>query len=222
MATTIRPPKSPNLPLGPVDYAQQYQDQLNNVSRLYYNQIDNAFSALLENNGGRFLNFPHIAASDTTDQYAGGDDTPTLVKWNTEESDGGFDLQLTYAEALYSGVYKIDYSLQFVNTDNTQHNVLVWLKVNGANVPRSTTQFTVVSRKSSTVYGYTCAVSFVVFSVNAGDRFQLYWATEKAYNPTGPVDGVYMEYFPAQTTPYELPAIPSAIGSITFVSELPQ
>jgi hypothetical protein len=222
MTDTLRPPKAPALPIGPVDYAQDYQNQLNNVQRLYYNQIDNTLVSLLDNNGGRFLNFPHIAASDTTDQYAGGDDTPTLVKWNTEESDGGFDLQLTYAEALYSGVYKIDYSLQFVNTDNTQHNVLVWLKVNGANVPRSTTQFTVVSRKSSTVYGYTCAVSFVVFSVNAGDRFQLYWATEKAYNPTGPVDGVYMEYLPAQTSPYELPAIPSAIGSITFVSELPQ
>jgi hypothetical protein len=222
MVDTLRPPKAPALPVGPVDYAQEYQNQLNSIQRLYYNQIDNTVTALLDNNGGRFLNFPHIAASDTTDQYAGGDDTPTLVKWNTEESDGGFDLQLTYAEALYSGVYKIDYSLQFVNTDNAQHNVLVWLKVNGANVPRSTTQFTVVSRKSSTVYGYTCAVSFVVFSVNAGDRFQLYWATEKAYNPTGPVDGVYMEYLPAQTSPYELPAIPSAIGSITFVSELPQ
>lgn len=222
MADTLRPPKSPSLPIGPVDYSQDYQNQLNKVQRLYYNEIDNMTSALLENNGGRYLNFPHIAASDTTDQYAGGNDTPTLVKWNTEESDGGFDLQLTYAQALYSGVYKIDYSLQFVNTDNTQHNVVVWLKVNGTNVPRSTTEFTVPARKSADVFGYACAVSFVVFSVNAGDQFQLYWATNQAYNPTGPVNGVYMEYKPEQTTPYALPAIPSAIGSIAFVSELPQ
>jgi len=222
MADTLRPPKAPALPIGPVDYAQDYQNQLNNVQRLYYNQIDNTFVSLLDNNGGRFINFPHIAASDTTDQYAGGNDTPTLVKWNTEESDGGFDLQLTYAEALYSGVYKIDYSLQFVNTDNAQHNVVVWLKVNGSNVPRSTTEFTVPARKTTSIYGYVCAVSFVVFNVNAGDQFQLFWATEQAYNPVGPVNGVYMEYKPEQTTPYELPAIPSAIGSITFVSELPQ
>lgn len=222
MADTLRPPKAPNLPIGPVEYNQQYQNQLNGILRLYYNQIDNVTTSILENNGGRFLNFPHIAASDTTDQYAGGSDTPTLVKWNTEESDGGFDLQLTYAQALYSGVYKIDYSLQFVNTDNTQHNVVVWLKVNGANVPRSTTEFTVPARKSADVFGYVCAVSFVVFSVNAGDQFQLFWATNQAYNPTGPVNGVYMEYKPEQTTPYALPSIPSAIGSITFVSELSQ
>jgi len=33
---------SPNLPIAPVDYSQQYQDQLNNVLRLYFAQLDNA------------------------------------------------------------------------------------------------------------------------------------------------------------------------------------
>jgi hypothetical protein len=33
--------KSPNLPIAPVDYSQQYQDQLNNVLRLYFSQLDN-------------------------------------------------------------------------------------------------------------------------------------------------------------------------------------
>lgn len=222
MAKTLKPPKAPNLPIGPVAYEQQYQNQLNNVQRLYYNTIDNTLISLMENNGGRYLNFPHIAASDTTVQYAAGDSTPTLTKWNTEESDGGFDLQLTYAKALYSGVYRIDYSLQFVNTDNAQHEAVVWLRLNGTDVPRSATKFTVPSRKSVSIYGYLCAVSFVIFSINAGDEIQLYWATDKAYNSTGPVNGVYMEYLPAQTSPYPQPAIPSAIGSITFVSELPQ
>jgi hypothetical protein len=32
---------SPNLPVAPVDYSQQYQDQLNNVLRLYFAQLDN-------------------------------------------------------------------------------------------------------------------------------------------------------------------------------------
>lgn len=30
---------SPSLPLAPPEYARQYQDQLNNVLRLYFNQI---------------------------------------------------------------------------------------------------------------------------------------------------------------------------------------
>lgn len=219
MAETLRPPKAPNLPVGPVDYAQEYQNQLNKVQRLYYNEIDNTLTALMENNGGRFLNFPHIAASDTTDQYATADNVPTLVNWNTEESDGGFDLTLTYAEAIYSGVYRIDYSLEYENTANAAHDVIVWLKVNGANIPRSATKFTVPARKSAGVFGYLCAVSFIVFTVNAGDQIQLYWETDKAYNPVGPVDGVYMYATAANATH---PAIPSAVGSITFVSELPQ
>ena len=219
MAQTLRPPKAPNLPIGPVEYAQDYQNQLNNVQRLYYNQIDNTLTSLLENNGGRFLNFPHIAASDSTNQYAGGDNIPTLVKWDTEESDGGFDLTLTYAAAIYSGVYRIDYSLQFVNTDNAAHDVIAWLRLNGTNVPRSASKFAIPARKSVGVNGYLVAVSFVIFNVVAGDQIQLYWETDKAYNTVGPVDGVYMYATAANATH---PAIPSAVGSITFVSELPQ
>lgn len=31
---------APNLPLAPVEYQRQYQDQLNNVLRLYFNRLD--------------------------------------------------------------------------------------------------------------------------------------------------------------------------------------
>jgi hypothetical protein len=34
-------PKAPNLPIGPVNYAQDYINQLLNVLRLYFNQVDN-------------------------------------------------------------------------------------------------------------------------------------------------------------------------------------
>ena len=44
------------------------------------------------------------------------------------------------------------------------------------------------------------------------------WATGLAYNPVGPVNGVYMEYQAAQTVPFAHPSVPSAIGAITFVS----
>jgi hypothetical protein len=31
---------APNLPLAPIEYNRQYQDQLNNVLRLYFNRLD--------------------------------------------------------------------------------------------------------------------------------------------------------------------------------------
>jgi len=54
-----------------------------------------------------------------------------------------------------------------------------------------------------------------------GDEIELYWATDLAGNPTTPTDGVYIFHDAVQTTPYARPAIPSAIGSISFVSALP-
>lgn len=41
MALTIRSSKAPNLPIGPVEYNQQYQDQFSNALRLYFAQVDN-------------------------------------------------------------------------------------------------------------------------------------------------------------------------------------
>lgn len=289
MALNIRPSKFPNLPAAVPAYAISYQDQLNNILRLYANSVDNALYAIITllANGGYFdelnagvvnagtvnasqfnggniqavlaalyniqanngaitnlistdivaqnitgsrinsslftglgaqITLPHIGASDTTDQYAGGNDTPTKVAWNTLDTSFGFTLSSGNAIATYDGVYKIDYSLQFVNTENAQHDVFVWLQVNGSDVAGSTTQFTVPARKSAGVYGYLCAYSTVPFNISAGDSIALYWATSTAYNPVGPVDGIYMEYVAAQTVPYARPNIPSAIGAITYMS----
>ena len=67
---------------------------------------------------GSQIQFPHIGASDSTDQYAGGNNTPTIVTWNTLDTSNGFTLASNAATASYPGVYKIDYSLQYANTDN--------------------------------------------------------------------------------------------------------
>jgi hypothetical protein len=219
---TLRPPKAPNLLIAPIVYDQRYVDQLNNALRLYFNQIDNGLSSLLSGTGGSSLSLPFIAASDTTDQITADANTPTVVEWNNLEAGSGFTLNSPgSATALVSGVYKITYSLQFVNTDNAIHNAAVWLKVNNVDVPRSTTVFTLQARKSAGVYNFLCGYSEVVFSLEAGDELELYWAADAAYRVSPARDGIYIEAIAAQTSPYARPAVPSAIGSITFVSRLP-
>lgn len=219
---TLRPPKAPNLLVAPVVYDQRYIDQLNNALRLYFNQIDNGMGSLLSGTGGSSLSLPFIAASDSTDQLATASDTPTIVTWNTLDGGNGFTLNAPgTAIAEVSGIYKITYSLQFVNTDNTAHDAVVWLKINNDDVPRSTTVFSVPARKSAGVFSYICGYSEVVFSLEVGDEMELYWATNKAYDTSPATDGVYIEHLDAQTVPYPRPAAPSALGSITFVSRLP-
>jgi hypothetical protein len=220
--TPLRPPKAPNLLVAPIVYDQRYIDQLNNALRLYFNQIDNGMGFLLSDSGGSSLSLPHIAASDSTDQLATAANTPTEVKWDTLESGLGWTLNSPgTATANVPGVYTIRYSLQFANTDNAQHDAAVWLKVNTFDVPRSTTVFSIPARKSAGVFSYVCAYSEATFEVETGDTIALYWATDQAFKISPATAGVYIEHLAAQTSPYARPAVPSAIGSITFVSRLP-
>jgi hypothetical protein len=218
---TLRPSKAPNLPLAPVTYDSRQQEQFSNALRLYFAQIDNDWQAILGENGSRYLQTPHIAASANADQYALGDNTPTLVAWDAVESISGFTLNPGgYAIADQNGVYKIDYSLQLANTDNAQHDVFVWLQVNGNLVVGSSSRFTVPARKSAGVFGFVVAYSSIEFEIVKDDQIRLWWATEKAATSGGTL-GVFMDYIAAQTSPYPRPSNPSAIGSINFVSRLP-
>ena len=219
---------APALPLPP----QQYDpisavDQIR-VLRLYFNLLDKFLSdtvldALNGGVGGNGITLPHIAASDSTDQIAGGNDTPTVVNWNTLDSGYLWTLNSPgSATAAVAGVYTIRYSLQFANTANAIHDATVWLQKNGSDVANSSTFFSIPARKSAGVPSYICAYSEATFSVAVGDEIELYWATDLAGDPTVPTDGVYMFHDAAQVSPpYDRPAIPSAIGSISFVSAVP-
>jgi len=212
---------APALPTAPVEYDPRRDDQLNYALRLYFNNLDNYLAALSGPLGGGVLGLPYIAASDSTDQYADANNDPTVVKWNTLDAGNGFTLAAPgTATCQVSGVYKITYSAQLVNTDNAVHDATFWLKVNTVDVPNSSTIFSVPARKSAGNPSYVAGYSEVTFVVNAGDNIELWWATNQAYNPVGPVDGIYILHDPAQTVPYARPAIPSVIGSITFVSAL--
>ena len=186
---------------------------------VFTNMTASQANASLFTGSGRELNFPHAALSDQTDQYATANDTPTIVLFDALDEGRGFTLNNDETvTAEYDGVYKIDYSFQFANTDNASHDVYVWLKVNGNNVAKSTSKFTLPARKSSGAPSFVVAYSSLEFQINAGEAVALWWATDKAYSTTGPVDGVYMEYIPVQTTPYAHPSAPSAIVNITYVS----
>lgn len=223
--------RAPALPLPKEQYDRRHLDQLINVLRLYFNQLDsltpqqansytadNFFGGLFSGDGYG-LKLPHIAASDSTDQFATADNTATVVNWDTLDSGYGWTLNAPgSATADFAGVYKITYSLQFINTANASHYADVWLKVNNTDVPNSTTRFFIPARKSVSDFAYICAYSEVTFVIEAGDEIELYWATDLKGTISPAVDGVYMFHDAASASPYARPAIPSAIGSITFVS----
>lgn len=218
---------APALPLPQAVYDRRQADEQNRALRLYFNLLDRYFAdtildALNGGAGGNTITLPHIAASDSTDQIAGGNNTPTVVNWNTLDSGALWSLNAPgSATAQVAGIYTIRYSLQFVNTANSIHYADVWLQKNGTDVANSASRFTLAARKSASEFTYNLGYSEATFSVDVGDEIELYWATDLAGNPTTPTDGVYIFHDNAQTSPYARPAIPSAIGSIAWMSALP-
>ena len=59
--TIVKTQAPPNIPLGTPEYQRSYQDQLNNVFRLYFNSVNSVRDQILTqlNNGGYF---PQISA----------------------------------------------------------------------------------------------------------------------------------------------------------------
>lgn len=226
--------RAPPLPIAGPNYNQDYFAQLIRALGLYFNQLDSKtpsqwdeviadnFTGGLFSGSGYGLELPHVAASDSTDQYATANDTPTLIQWNTLDSELGWTLNAPgSATASYAGTYKMTYSLQLANNDNTVYDAVVWLRVNGIDVKNSATYFSIPARKSAGNPSYVCGYSEIVFPLNANDEVELYWATTQAAT-SGGATGVYLHHEPAQTVPYAHPAVPSALGSIVFVSALPQ
>lgn len=225
--------RAPPLPIAGRDYNQDYFAQLIRALTLYFNQLDSLtpvqwekviadyFEGGVFTGDGQGLALPHVAASDNTEQYAAGNNTPTLVEWNTLDSANGWTLNSPgSATAAYPGIYKITYSIQLANNSNALHDAAFWVRVNGIDVINSTSLVTVTARKSVGNPGFVLAYSEVVFPINANDEVELYWATDQAADGVS-IDGIYLHHEPAQTTPYARPATPSVIGSIVFVSALP-
>lgn len=226
--------RAPPLPIAGPNYQQDYFAQLIRALGLYFNQLDSQtpvqweqvsageFIGGLFTGDGRGLKLPYISMLDNDDQYLTAALTPKLVRFGSGYlSNEFFSVPSDGAHAVYGGTYNYQYSLQLVNTSNAQQTAWVWLRINGVDVQGSATKFVVPARKSVGVHGYTAAVSNVVINLNPGDYVECWWAAETIYVPTVS-DGVYMEYYGANSDGFTHPSIPSAIGTIMFLAALPE
>lgn len=215
---SIVPPKSPNLSITPVTYDRGYQDQFNSVLRLYFNELDNIFRTLFNttsgSGGGAYLRFPYGAFQDTTTQTATAN-TATVMTFNTTDyasgtsvvTSGGKASRLTVAQ---SGIYNLQWSGQFQNTDTQLHDVDVWLRINGTDVVGSTGRVS-IPNKHGGVNGHTIVGWNFFMKLNANDYVELYWSTDDV--------GVTIQAYAAGTLPTR-PSTASVVATLSFVSGL--
>jgi hypothetical protein len=149
------------------------------------------------------------AFSDSTDQ-TGSITAGTAMTYNTTDIADGVTLssgsRLTVPT---NGIYDLQFSAQFKNTDNEQHVVTIWFKINGVDVPNSATQVTVPARKSAGVNGFAVAAWNIFLDMTAGQYVEIFWLPESLT--------VNMEHLPASVSP-AYPAIPSVIATVQQVA----
>ena len=153
-------PQAPMLPIAPVEYGQQYQDQFANVLRLYFNQISSAFSTELGPVGGRFLNYPYAAIQRTTDKTFTAN-TATQITFDQNDYLNGCTNDGTDGiHAEYAGTYNYQFSVQLKNADTQIHSAWIWLRVNGVDVAGTGSKFDVTSSHGGTPGFVIAAANF--------------------------------------------------------------
>jgi len=154
--------------------------------------------------------FPYGAFQDTTDQSIATVTATANITLNTTDYSLGTSLVDGYKIKVdYSGLYNVQFSIQFVNTDNAQHDIDIWFRKNNLDVAGSNSKFTVPARKSASIYGNLIAALNFNIELAKDDYVSLAWATSSTL--------VTVEHLAAQTTPTR-PATPSAIVTIQYLS----
>lgn len=207
--TYLRTPASPNLPLAPDTWDRRYQDQFANVLRLYFNQLSSNLLDLTTQLGGYHLSFPHAAVQRTTDKTFTAN-TATLVTFDTNDNLNGVSNPGTDGLIVEkTGIYNYQFSIQFANPDTQIHTAYVWLRINGVDVPGTASKFDVPAKHGSSD-GYLIGACNFYVTLKGGDYVSLYAAVNNT--------ALYFEAYPAQTVPFPMPSIPSAVATLSFVS----
>jgi len=203
-------PSPPSLPLGTDKYERRYQDQFTNILRLYFNQIQNALTEITGNAGGKYLAFPYGAFSSDQDQTATAN-TATLMTFNTTDFSNEVRIANSEITVTNAGIYNLQFSAQFRNTDTAFQDVYIWLKQNGADITGSTGFVSIPNRHAGTD-GHAIVGWNYFLTMNANDHVEIYWSV--------PNIAVTIQHLAASSTPTK-PSTQSVVATLSFVSALP-
>jgi hypothetical protein len=205
-------PVAPNLPLATNEYERQYQDQLLNILRLYFNQLDNTFGAILGPVGGRYLKFPYGAFSSDQDQTTTAN-TATLMTLNTTDFANEVSISSSQITVVNAGIYNLQFSAQFQNTDNQIQDISIWLRQNGTDIPGSTGFVSIPAHKSASAGDEAHQITGwnYFIEMQASDYVEIWWSATLA--------SVSIQHYPTSTGPVR-PSTQSVVATLSFVSAL--
>lgn len=205
----IKKVQPPALPVAPQQNPiRMYLDDLNNILRLFFNQIANTLNLLTGDNGGVFISNPNGLFFDNADQAIAVVNTAQPVRFNQTylnsniSINGGTSSEIT---VLYSGVYNFQFTGQLRSGSASSKVLYVWLNRNGTNIGQSTREYNIAGSGGALEVSWNFNIDLLagqyIQIIIAGDSLDL------------SLDAT------AATSPH--PGISSAVVAVTFVSALP-
>jgi len=130
------------------------------------------------------------AFSDTTNQTAAAINTgyPMLLGL-TDLSNGVSVVSGSRVTIAHTGIYNIQWSAQFTNPTASEHDVTIWLRKNGVDVPGSA-GIVLVPAKHGGADGHTLPSWNFLLDAKDNDYYEFVWSTQNtsvyiAFNPAG-------------------------------------
>jgi hypothetical protein len=201
---------APNLPLATEVYSRYYQDQLNNVLRLYFNRLDN-FIAQLQTDGAidpGLINNPNGLFFSTVDQTLAAVDTGYPITFNQTYLNNSVALQTASTskiEVAVGGVYNFQLSAQLKSTNSSGKDVQIWIRRNNITIGYSSHKYTVEGSDNHMNVNWNFDIDLA-----ANEYIEMYWGADDT--------NVTLEAIPA-SAPY--PAVASAVMAVNYVARLP-
>ncbi len=184
---------------------------------LLYASATNTLSKLPKPSATSFLTMDNAGAPawknpkygsffDTTAQAAAAN-TPTPITINTTSYSNGVSIGSPTSRVVVNtaGLYNIQFSIQFVNTDTSEDDVFVWLRINGNNLADSNSRASVPRKRGST-NGHLILALNLFYQFAANDYFELVWMTVGGTSS--------LETIPASTVAPIYPRSPSIILTV--------
>ena len=201
--TQIEPPA---LPQGTEEYNRPYQDQLNNVHRLFYNRLTNIVNAVLGSNGGQFIDCPNGLFFNTADQTITLANTAYPVVYNQTYLSNAVALSTTSRiEIAVDGIYNFQYSGQLESTNNSSKNVFLWIRRNGVDIGYSCRAYSISGSGAYAPIAYTFDID-----MQAGQYLELIVSASDT-----------TVQLAANTASSPHPGIPSSVMTVNFIAPLP-
>lgn len=198
--TTRKNIVAPNLTIAPKEYEQRYQEQLNNVQRLFYTTISNRVNMPFPY--GSFITSGSSILNPVANVVRVVPFTVTTGAFNTTV--GQQNTRIYVAE---TGVYNVQFSAQCDLSSGSNAAIYFWLRQNGTDVSASAGKVVVAGPNAQTMAAWNW-----VLTLQEGDYIELAWSSSDTH--------AQLLAENASTSSPVRPSVPAVILTICWVSPI--